>query len=259
MQANGGAAGPLSRRCGSLASTGEVAGATRLASHSEAIIVPIPHSPAVHDLSRRQFLVAVGGAAAGLAVPLRQLPPRTVGASTFTGAEPVRASHARARQLVGGARASWEAQYAQAAANDIDVLFMTDHDSRATAYNYLNSLAGAKWVRSSLGCPCPTGLDGRREASIRLLAESSSTTLPASVTLAVQPDPNAKNRLRTGISGQLAAAHGQSPAHSAVVPPTTWSSSCPSTLRGVGAQPATTSFATGSVRRPWGTPPRTTG
>lgn len=154
----------------------------------------------VPDLSRRQFLLGVGGATAGLVIPVHRssFAPREL--SSFTGAVPLRlAMHVHGSWSEG--LASWEAQFTQAAANDIDVLFMTDHDGRATAYKYLATLADAAWVNSSTGAFAQKASTVNGGA-IRLLAESSSATAPASVALAVQPDPKAKNKLRTGIAGQ---------------------------------------------------------
>lgn len=97
--------------------------------------------------------------------------------------------------------ASWQAQFQQAAANGFDVLYMTDHDFRAMALGYTTSLSGAPWVISSTGTfvqKAATVSGG----SIRLLAESSSATAGASVTM--QADENStftRNKLRTSIAG----------------------------------------------------------
>jgi hypothetical protein len=131
-------------------------------------------------------------------LPRPSLPHRAP--TPFTGADPLRLAmhvHGSWSEGVG----SWEAQLVQAAANDIDVLFMTDHDSRATATpKYVNTLADAKLLPSS------TGTLARRAStvnggSIRLLAESSKST-PATVGLAVEPNPTAFNKLRTSVAGQ---------------------------------------------------------
>ena len=164
-----------------------------------------PHH-AVHQLwapSRRQLLGAGAAAAAALALPPpRWLPTaRAVAPLGFAGAAPLHlAMHVHGSWSEG--RGSWEAQLTQAAATGVDVLYLTDHDARATANGYLTSLSGVTWVRSrsgSLARQASTSSGG----SIRVLAESSSTSSAASVTMAVQPKPQAFNRLRTSISGQV--------------------------------------------------------
>jgi hypothetical protein len=154
--------------------------------------------------SRRKFLGAMGVvAAAGLVTPSGLWLPDSSGAAapnSFTGARALRlAMHVHGSWSEG--LASWESQFTQAATNGIDVLYMTDHDFRATASNYLTSLSGVTWVRSttaSLAQQASTVSGG----SIRLLAESSSATVAASVTMDLQPKPLAFNRLRTSIAGQ---------------------------------------------------------
>ena len=97
--------------------------------------------------------------------------------------------------------ASWEAQFAQAAANALDVLYMTDHDFRSTATNYITSLPPSAWVRSTTGALAQQA-STTSGGGFRVLAESSSASAAASVTLALQPKPLAFNRLRTSIAGQ---------------------------------------------------------
>jgi hypothetical protein len=121
-------------------------------------------------------------------------------ASPFTGTNALRlAMHVHASWSEG--LASWEAQFTQAAANALDVLYMTDHDFRSTATNYITSLPPNAWVRSTTGqlAQRASTTSGR---GFRVLAESSSTTAAASVTLALQAKPLAFNRLRTSIAGQ---------------------------------------------------------
>ncbi len=94
---------------------------------------------------------------------------------------------------------SWEAQYAQAAGAAIDVLYLSDHDDRSQAYNYLPSLTGAVLQRSQTGSLSQQ--DGTaNNGALHLLAESANGS-PASVALTIQPKPNAFNRLRTSIAG----------------------------------------------------------
>jgi hypothetical protein len=150
-------------------------------------------------LDRRQFLTVVGGIAAGILVPMDRLISPEPARASLTGMAPQRvAMHVHGSWSEG--LASWQAQFGQAAANAVDVLYLTDHDWRATAYRYLTSLSGVTWVRSSTGTL-------RQQASttsgggFRLLAESGSTTAAASVMLALQGKPLAFNRLRTSIAG----------------------------------------------------------
>jgi hypothetical protein len=95
---------------------------------------------------------------------------------------------------------SWEAQFAEAASSGVDVLFMTDHDSRAVAHKYLTSLDGAAWTRSSSGS-LTRQVSTVSGGSLRLLAESASASAPASVTLAIADTPTASNKLRTSVAG----------------------------------------------------------
>ncbi len=156
------------------------------------------------DWSRREFLGAVGAAgAAGLFLPqgLWLPEPGAVGApSSFTGSNALRlAMHVHGTWSEG--LGSWGAQFTQAAANGLDVLYLTDHDFRATADKYLTSLTGVTWVKTKTG----TLAQQAQTASgggIRVLAESSAAGSAASVTMAVQPKPQAFNRLRTSVAGQ---------------------------------------------------------
>ena len=153
--------------------------------------------------SRRQFLGAAGVGAAGLVVPTAVwLPERSASSSpnAFTGTSPLRLAmhvHGSWSEQTG----SWEAQFTQAVATGTDVLFMTDHDYRATASGYFPSLNGVTWVRTTTG-----GLAQQTSTasggSLHLLAESSSATTSASVTMSVRPKPDAVNRLRTSVAGQ---------------------------------------------------------
>lgn len=153
--------------------------------------------------SRRHFLGAAGAGAASLLVPTSLwLPQRETSSvpNSFTGANPLRLAmhvHGSWSEQTG----SWEAQFAQAVATGTDVLFMTDHDYRATASGYFSSLNGVTWVRATTG-----GLAQQTSTasggSLHLLAESSSATTSASVTMSVRPKPDAVNRLRTSVAGQ---------------------------------------------------------
>lgn len=153
-------------------------------------------------LTRRRFLGAAGATIGGLLIPPSVWLPATTAAaapSSLTGATPLRmAMHVHGPWSEG--LGSWEAQLAQAAANGFDVLYLTDHDFRAMAMNYATSLSGVPWVSSSTGGfaqKAQTATGG----ALRLLAESSSTTAAASVTMAMQDKPFAFNRFRTSIAG----------------------------------------------------------
>lgn len=149
-------------------------------------------------LSRRSFLTVVGAAAGGILLPTPAGAAAAVVGSGFPTARPlVLAMHVHGSWSEG--LGSWEAQFSQAAANGIDVLYLTDHDSRGTAYRYLTSFRGAVWV------PGQSGSLARREStvssgSLHLLAESANSA-PAAVTLSVEPLRSAFNRLRTSIAG----------------------------------------------------------
>jgi hypothetical protein len=95
---------------------------------------------------------------------------------------------------------SWDAQFQQASAGGIDVLYLTDHDFRAMGAGYATSLSGVPWVISSTGAFArkATTVSG---SSIRLLAESSSATAAAAVTMQANETTFARNKLRTSIAG----------------------------------------------------------
>jgi hypothetical protein len=167
------------------------------------IRAPEPSNRPAPLWSRRQFLHALGGGAgAGLLMPTTLWLPARADADTgaIVGSTPLRlAMHVHGSWSEG--LASWESRFVQAAAGGLDVLYLTDHDFRATATNYLTSLAGVVWVRStsgSLAQQASTASGG----SIRLLAESGSSIAAGSVTMEIQPKPMAFNRLRTSIAGQ---------------------------------------------------------
>lgn len=151
--------------------------------------------------SRRWFLRSIG-VAAGAAAALRSGLPRMAVAATrrsLTGSKALRAmTHVHGSWSEG--EASWDAQLRQATLNAIDVLYMTDHDCRSMALGYITSVSGAPWVISSTGRllqEAATATGG----SIHLLAESASSTAPASVTMQLQPKPFCFNKLRTSIAG----------------------------------------------------------
>jgi hypothetical protein len=156
----------------------------------------IARLPGHRGLSRRGVLAGIGAAAGTLALPWRAAAatqPRS-----FSGLAPLRlAMHVHGSWSEG--LGSWEAQFAQAAASGTDVLFLTDHDSRATAYQFLKALNTVHWINSSSGTlarqdQAPSG------RSIHLLAQSADAAA-AEVAMTIQPQPQAFNHLRTSISG----------------------------------------------------------
>jgi hypothetical protein len=154
--------------------------------------------------SRRQVLGAAGVAAGAIALPRwlwRQghAAGAAGAAGSLTGGTPLRvAMHVHGSWSE--AAASWDAQFQQAAANAFDVLYMTDHDFRAMALGYATSLSGVPWVTTSTGTfaqKAATASGG----SVRLLAESSSATAAASVTMQGNDASWGRNKLRTSIAG----------------------------------------------------------
>ncbi len=148
--------------------------------------------------SRRLVLGALAGLAVSPFVRTGRAAAATSGA-TFTGLDPViSAMHVHASWSEGNG--SWEAQYAQAAALGVDLLYLTDHDFRARAYNYMTSLSGVTMVTSRVGTFAQSAATNTT-GTIRLLAESNKGT-PATIISTVQDKPDANNRMRTSIAGQ---------------------------------------------------------
>jgi hypothetical protein len=158
-----------------------------------------PSLPRSSTVTRRTFLGGVGAAAGSVLLPLGSVRP-ALSAVSFTGSAPITAAmHVHASWSEG--RGSWEAQFAQARALGCNLIFLTDHDFRAVAWNYLTSMNGVPYQITSTGSfrqrqVTPNG------AALRLLAESATTTR-ASVSAAVQETPTAWNRLRTSIAGTV--------------------------------------------------------
>jgi hypothetical protein len=147
--------------------------------------------------SRRLVLGAMAGLAVSPFVSTGRAAAATSGA-TFSGLDPViSAMHVHASWSEG--TASWEAQYAQAAALGVDLLYLTDHDFRARAYNYMKSLNGITMVTSRIGTFAQSAATNTT-GTIALLAESNTTT-PATIMSTVQDKPDANNRMRTSIAG----------------------------------------------------------
>lgn len=154
-------------------------------------------------LTRRETLRLLGGVAAAGVLPSPVWLPSAATAATvptgFGGSRPLRAAmHVHGSWSEGAG--SWEAQFEQAAANGYDLLYLTDHDTRAMALNYMTSLAGATWdpvvSQGTFAQKSVTVGNG----SVRIVAESAGTTA-ATVSLPLEPRHQAFNKLRTSISG----------------------------------------------------------
>lgn len=152
--------------------------------------------------SRRSVLRASGVAAAAAAVRSLWVPGSAWGASprTLTGLNPVRnAMHVHATWSEGPG--SWESQFAQASAIGTDVLWMTDHDFRALAYKYITSLSGVAMVTGQTGS-LAQHITSNTNGVARVVAESASTSAPASVSYATPVHPTAFTLMRVSITGQ---------------------------------------------------------
>jgi hypothetical protein len=154
--------------------------------------------------SRRQFLAATGGGLVGIAASNFLSMGRdtgTVGPTALSPAQLIRtAMHVHGSWDEG--RASWESQFAQADALGIRVMYMSTHDYRAEAYNYLTSLAGVTFdtptKTGTLAAFAATNTSG----TVRVMAQSGNAS-PASYTAPLRALPLAANRLRTSIAGQV--------------------------------------------------------
>src|ERR1700709_95005 len=106
-------------------------------------------SEAAARLTRRTFLGGLGAVAGSALIPLEGSSP-TLSPSAFTSAGPVTAArHVHASWSEG--KASWEAQFAQARSIGCNLIFLTDHDFRAVAWNYLPNLDGVPYTVASTG------------------------------------------------------------------------------------------------------------
>ena len=155
-----------------------------------------PPEPA--GTTRRAFLRA--GAVAGLGVMASR--PGTSAASYGAGAlaagAPVLAGmHVHGSYSEGNA--SWDLQFANAAASGLDVVWMTDHDYMARARDHMVELSGV-FLAGSSGQRLRGSAVVADDGSAHLLAESAGSA-PFVQSLTVQEHPNAWNRLRTGIAG----------------------------------------------------------
>ena len=151
-------------------------------------------------ISRRAVLRG-GAAAVGLAVLGRPSVVRSatpLGAALAGGAVVRAAMHVHASSSEGPA--SWEQQYANAAAAGVDVLWQTDHDFRARARDYLTRLTGGM-LATGAGAARQRTATLAASGEVRLLVESSGSGR-ATAGLAMEDRPTAAHTFRTGIQGQ---------------------------------------------------------
>ncbi len=150
--------------------------------------------------TRRTFLQLLGGVSGAVLLGGRTTSAwASTGVSPFTGQAAVAAAmHVHASWSEG--QASWDQQFRRASECALDVLFMTDHDSRALAFNYITSLGGNKFALTTTGS-LQQQVGTLQQQSLRLAAESANTA-PASVIMTLDP-ATARNRLRRSISGHV--------------------------------------------------------
>jgi hypothetical protein len=152
-------------------------------------------------VTRRQLLEGTAAAALGVAVLGRPVAARAVPsrAATISGLAPVLAAmHVHASHSEGPA--SWQQQYANAAAAGVDVLWQTDHDFRARALRYMTLLAGT-FVPTTTGAWAQRAATFSSTGPVRVLIESAGSA-PAVESLVMEDRPTADDGFRTGIQGQ---------------------------------------------------------
>jgi hypothetical protein len=149
----------------------------------------------------RRTLLQGGAAAVGTAVlgPPHVARAAPLVAAALSGQAVARAAmHVHASSSEGAA--SWEQQYANAAAQGIDVLWQTDHDFRARALRYMTRLSGT-WLPSTTGSWLRHSATFSAAGPIRVMVEAAGSTA-ATQSLDMQERPTAFNTFRTGIQGQ---------------------------------------------------------
>jgi hypothetical protein len=154
--------------------------------------------------SRRGFLTATAGGMAGI-LGSSFLPVGSAYGATaptpLTNAQLIRtAMHVHGSWDEG--QGSWESQFAQADALGLRVLYMSTHDYRAEAYNYLPSLVGVTFDPAQRTGSLAQSAASNSAGTVRVMAQSS-TSAPASYGVPLQAKPLASNRLRTSIAGQV--------------------------------------------------------
>lgn len=120
-------------------------------------------------------------------------------ADTFTGSQALLAAmHVHGSQSE--QEASW-ASYGPVGQGLIDVLFMTDHNYRAQAYGFWQNLEQATLLTQNTGTFAQQSA-GKTGGSVRMLAESASTTAPATTTMRTDDKSwDLWDHLRTAITG----------------------------------------------------------
>lgn len=157
--------------------------------------------------SRRTFLTGLGVGATAATVPTPLFVPDLVASAAttprstgLTGLPALRAAmHVHGSWSEGSA--SWETQFAQAAAGGLDLLYMTDHDARAMAVGFASVLGSLHFQPSTTGSVRAGGQASVTDPVFSLSVESADGA-PATETLTVLDRPDARNFLRTSISGQ---------------------------------------------------------
>jgi hypothetical protein len=176
--------------------------------HSDVVTMDPTDDPVLNGTSRhptrRGFLTATAGGLAGV-VGSGFLPIGTAyGAAAptpLTNAQLIRtAMHVHGSWDEG--QGSWESQFAQADALGLRVLYMSTHDYRAEAYNYLPSLVGVTFDPGFKSGSLAQFAASNSGGTVRVMAQSS-TSSPASYGVPLQAKPLAANRLRTSIAGQV--------------------------------------------------------
>lgn len=153
-----------------------------------------PRPSGRHRHPSRRGVLAGLGAAVGIAL----LPTPAARAETPRGTRPLlTAMHVHGSWSEG--TASWRQQLTRAVESGVDVLWMTDHDHRALASGHLTDLRDCPMVQRVEGTARDVLADNRGGALH--LGVVSADDRPASVELAVQELPTARNNLRTGIGG----------------------------------------------------------
>jgi hypothetical protein len=151
--------------------------------------------------SRRAVLRAgLSALAGGLAV--QPLSATRASADTFGGSRAlVAAMHVHGSWSE--QRASWESYGPRAREAGVDVLFMTDHDFRALCDRHWRDLVDVPFLSTFSGSLAQQEAS-KSGGSLRLLAESSRATAPASAIMAID-DVSTRviwDRLRSSIAGQ---------------------------------------------------------
>jgi hypothetical protein len=153
--------------------------------------------PVLGAMTRRTVLAGMVGVASASFLGLRPSSAAAASSLGFTGSSALTsAMHVHASWSEG--TGSWEAQFAQAAALGIDLMYMTDHDFRALAYGYLTSLKGVGVTTSTTGS-LASHSSTLSAGTLHMVASSSSSAAASVLTHLTTAAANGK--LRTSIAG----------------------------------------------------------